>query len=181
MKLTAPNQRPGNSASAVKWAAAVLAAGLLGGCAPGDTGLQRDAARQLQARVLEVTQASSQNDPAAALKALEGLEAELEAAQAKGQITEERRRTITTVATAVRADLDDAIAAAEQAAAEEAERNRAAAEEAALAEAAQTPAPAPAPEAPAPQPAPEPAPQASRDKDDDEEGRGNGGKGNGND
>ena len=179
MKPTAPNQRPGNGASAVKWAAAVLVAGLVGGCAPGDAGLQRDAARQLQARVLEVTQASSQNDPAAALKALEGLEAELEAAQAKGQITEERRRTITTVATAVRADLDDAIAAAEQAAAEEAERNRAAAEEAALAEAAQTPAPAPAPEAPAPQPAPEP--QASRDKDDDEEGRGNGGKGNGND
>ena len=179
MKLPAPNQRPGKSASAVKWAAAAVVAGLLGGCAPGDTGLQRDAARQLQARVLEVTQASSQNDPAAALKALEGLEAELEAAQAKGQITEERRRTITTVATAVRADLDDAIAAAEQAAAEEAERNRAAAEEAALAEAAQTPAPAPAPEAPAPQPAPEP--QASRDKDDDEEGRGNGGKGNGND
>ena len=179
MKPTAPNQRPGNGASAVKWAAAVLVAGLVGGCAPGDAGLQRDAARQLQARVLEVTQASSQNDPAAALKALEGLEAELEAAQAKGQITEERRRTITTVATAVRADLDDAIAAAEQAAAEEAERNRAAAEEAVLAEAAQTPAPAPAPEAPAPQPAPEP--QASRDKDDDEEGRGNGGKGNGND
>jgi hypothetical protein len=181
MKLT-DQHRPGIGASAVKWAAAVLVAGLLGGCAPGDTGLQRDAARQLQARVLEVTQASSQNDPAAALKALEGLEAELEAAQAKGQITEERRRTITTVATAVRADLDDAIAAAEQAAAEEAERNRVAAEaaaaEAAAAKAAAAQTPAPVPE---PAPAPEPAPQDNRNNDDDDEGRGNGGKGNGND
>jgi outer membrane lipoprotein-sorting protein len=53
--------------------AALLAAGLLSGCATADAGLQREAARQLQARVLEVTQASSQNDPAAALQGLEGL------------------------------------------------------------------------------------------------------------
>ena len=52
-----------HGALTARWAAAMLAAGLLAGCGTGETGLQRDAAKQLQARVLEVTQASSQNDP----------------------------------------------------------------------------------------------------------------------
>src|SRR5690349_11746968 len=123
----------------------MLAAGLLAGCGTGETGLQRDAATQLQARVLEVTQASSQNDPATALRALEGLETELENAQSKGGISEERRRSITTIAAAVRADLTDAIANAnaEQAKARAAEEARQAAEQAAP----QSP---PAQEAPAP-------------------------------
>lgn len=82
--------------------AALLAAGLLSACAGPGSGLKREAAAQLQARVLEVTQASSQNDPATALKSLEGLEADLSALQEKGQLSEERRRSITTVATAVR-------------------------------------------------------------------------------
>jgi hypothetical protein len=151
--------------------AALLAAGLLSGCGTGDAGLQREAARQLQARVLEVTQASSQNDPAAALQALEGLEAELEAAQAEGRISEERRRTITTIATAIRADLNEAIAAEKAAADKAAEEERIAAEKAA-----ETPPPAaevPAP-APVPEPAPAPAPAAGNDDKKDNEGKGKG-------
>jgi hypothetical protein len=148
--------------------AAVLAAALLSGCATTEAGLEREAARQLQARVLEVTQASSENDPAAALRALEGLEAELEAAQSEGQISEERRRSITTIATAVRAELNGAIAAAEKAAANKAaEEARIAAEQAAAAT------PPPAAEAPAPAPGPE------AEKDDDK--KDNEGKGKGND
>jgi hypothetical protein len=148
--------------------AAVLAAALLSGCATTEAGLEREAARQLQARVLEVTQASSENDPAAALKALEGLEAELEAAQSEGQISEDRRRSITTIATAVRAKLNGAIAAAEKAAADKAaEEARIAAEQAAAAT------PPPAAEAPAPAPGPE------AEKDDDK--KDNEGKGKGND
>ena len=146
--------------------AAVLAAALLSGCATTEAGLEREAARQLQARVLEVTQASSENDPAAALKALEGLEAELEAAQSEGQISEDRRRSITTIATAVRAELNGAIAAAEKAAADKAaEEARIAAEQAAAAT------PPPAAEAPAPAPGPE----AEKDDDKkDNEGKGKG-------
>jgi hypothetical protein len=146
--------------------AAVLAAALLSGCATTEAGLEREAARQLQARVLEVTQASSENDPAAALRALEGLEAELEAAQSEGQISEERRRSITTIATAVRAELNGAIAAAEKAAADKAaEEARIAAEQAAAA----TPPP------PAEAPAPAPGPEAEKDDDKkDNEGKGKG-------
>jgi hypothetical protein len=148
--------------------AAVLAAALLGGCATTEAGLEREAARQLQARVLEVTQASSENDPAAALRALEGLEAELEAAQSEGQISEERRRSITTIATAVRADLNEAIAAAQKAAADKAaEEARIAAEQAAAA--------TPPPAAEVPAPAPGPAPEAEKDDDKkDNEGKGKG-------
>lgn len=131
--------RNGTSRLATGCAAALLAAGLVAGCGTGGSGLEQDAARQLQARVLEVTQASSQNDPTAALKALEGLETELAAAQLRGDISEERRRSITTIATAVRADLEDA---AELSAAKAAEE-KAAAEQSATT-------PSPTPEAPAP-------------------------------
>ena len=150
------------------FSAVLLTAGLLSGCGTADTGLHREAARQLQARVLEVTQASSQDNPAAALKALEGLEAELEAAQAEGRISEERRRSITTIATAVRADLDQAIAAAGKAAADKAAEEERIARESAAAQAT-----APAVETPAPAPAP--APEGSNSKRDNE------GKGKGND
>lgn len=132
-----------HGALTVRWSATLLAAGLLAGCGTGETGLQRDAARQLQARVLEVTQATSQNDPATALRALEGLESELEDAQSRGGISDERRRSITTIAAAVRADLTDAMAKTEQAKARAEEEARQAAEQAA----AQTP---PAQDAPAP-------------------------------
>jgi hypothetical protein len=126
----------------------VLAAGLLAGCGTNDAGLQRSAARELQARVLEVSEASSRNDPGAALKALENLEADLAAAQSKGQVSEERRQTITTIAAAVRADLNEAAAAAAKAAEDARIAEQAAAAQAsqkAAQDAASTPAPAQAP------------------------------------
>ncbi|WP_285244768.1 hypothetical protein [Pseudarthrobacter sp. fls2-241-R2A-127] len=131
---------------AVAGSAALLAAGLLGGCASPATGLQREAATQLQARVLEITQAASQDDPASALKALDGLESDLSAATTKGQVSPERSRSITTVASAVRADLNDAVAA-RQAAAKAAEDARIAAQQAAQNA-------SPTADAPAAQPAP---------------------------
>ena len=129
---------------AMAWTAAVLTAGLLAGCGTVDAGLQPSAARQLQARVLEVSEASSRNDPAAALKALENLEADLAAAQSKGQVSEERRQTITTIAAAVRADLNEAAKAAEDARIAE-EAAAAQASQKAAQDVANTPAPAPAP------------------------------------
>ncbi|UUL76069.1 hypothetical protein NG819_19215 [Pseudarthrobacter sp. Fe7] len=140
-------RRPATGRLLLACAAGLLAVALLNACAAPATGLQRGAATQLQARVLEVTQASSQNDPVSALKALEGLDADLSAAQAKGQVSEERRRSIMTVATAVRADLNEAVAA-QAAAAKAAEDARIAA-----GQAAQAPAPTSEP-APAPAPAP---------------------------
>lgn len=150
----------------VRWSATLLAAGLLAGCGTGETGLQRDAARQLQARVLEVTQATSQNDPATALRALEGLESELEDAQSRGGISDERRRSITTIAAAVRADLTDAMAKTEQAKARAEEEARQAAEQAA----AQTP---PAQEAPAPSTV-QPSGEDKGKKDNQGKGKGSG-------
>lgn len=145
--------------------AALLAVGLLAGCSGGETGIQRDTARQLQERVLEVTQASAKNDPAAALKALDSLDAELDAALAKGQISTERHQSVTTISDGVRADLqadldaaqkaaEDARMAGEKAAAEQAAAEKAAAEKAAAEKAAaETEDPAPvATESPAPDP-----------------------------
>ncbi|HYH77777.1 MAG TPA: hypothetical protein VD841_09790, partial [Arthrobacter sp.] len=79
------------------------------GCGPTDTGLQRGAASQLQQYVLTVTQAAAANDHAAALQALDGLEADLASAAGNGQVSEERRRTIMTSLAAVRADLTAAV------------------------------------------------------------------------
>lgn len=152
--------------------AALIAAGVLNACAAPGNGLQREAATQLQARVLEVTQASSQNNPESALQALAGLEADLAAAQAKGQVSEERRRSITTVATAVRADLNDAVAVQKAAAAKAAEDARNAAGQA-------TQAPSPTAEAPASQPAPAPAPAAPADQGNTSSNSGNANKNNG--
>ncbi len=155
-----------HGALTVRWSAAMLAAGLLAGCGTGETGLQRDAAKQLQARVLEVTQASSQDDPANALRALEGLESELENAQSTGGISDERRRSITTIAAAVRADLTDAIARTEQAKARAAEEARQAAEQAAS----QTP---PAQEGPTPSTV-QPSGEDKDEKDNQGKGKGSG-------
>ncbi|UKA67841.1 hypothetical protein LFT44_05325 [Arthrobacter sp. FW306-05-C] len=151
--------------------AALVAAGFLSACAAPGNGLQREAATQLQARVLEVTQASSQNNPESALQALAGLEADLSAAQAKGQVSEERRRSITTVATAVRADLNDILAAQKAAAAKAAEDARNAASQG-------TQAPSPTAEAPASQPAPAPAPAAPADQGNTSSNSGNANKNN---
>jgi len=155
----------------VACSAALMAAGFLSACAAPGSGLQREAATQLQARVLEVTQASSQNNPESALQALAGLEADLAAAQAKGQVSEERRRSITTVATAVRADLNDAVAAQKAAASKAAEDARTAAGQG-------TQAPSPTPEAPASQPPPAPAPAPAADQGTTSGNGGNAGKNN---
>ena len=152
---------------ATAWTAAVLTAGLLTGCGTRDASLQPGAARQLQARVLEVSEASSRNDHAAALQALQNLEADLTAAQSKGQVSEERQQTIATIAAAVRADLTEAAAAK---AAEEARI----AQEAAAAQASQAATQTPAP---APEPAPEPAPAEGKGDGDDKKGNEDKGKG----
>lgn len=131
-------------------AAAILLACSLAACGPANTGLQHDAARQLQERVLRVSQAAAGNDPAGGLAALDGLEADLAAAVGNGQVSEDRRRSIMTAAAAVRADLTEAKALADAAAAEAAK----AAEAAEAAEAATAAQKQAAAEAAAPEPAP---------------------------
>lgn len=150
----APKHR-GRSATAtancLTAAAAFLLAGSLAACGPAEPGLQHDAARQLQGRVLGVTQASANNDPAGGLAALDSLEADLASAAGTGQVSEERRRSITTAATAVRADLTAAKAVADAAAAKAAEDAAAAqrqAEAGTAADAAQKAATAPVSPAP---------------------------------
>ncbi len=146
-------------------AAAMMLGASLAGCGPAETGLQPDTARLFQEKVLGVSEAAAANDHAAALTALESLEADVVSAAGRGQVSEDRRRTITTSITAVKADLAAAIQAATDAAAAkareeaaaaaaaEAEKARAEAEAEAAAKAAQEqvsvvppPAPAPAPE-----------------------------------
>lgn len=112
-------------------AAAILFAAALAGCAPADSGLQRDAARMFQEKVLDVSRAAADNDHAGAMRTLDSLETDLAAAATNGQVSEDRRRTIITAIAAVRADLMSAAAAAD-AAAKAAEAK--AAEEAAAAE-----------------------------------------------
>ncbi|MBT2538873.1 hypothetical protein [Arthrobacter sp. ISL-69] len=136
-------------------ATALALAVSLAGCGPAETGLQRDAARQLQERVLGVSQAAAANDHITALQALDSLEAELALASSDGRVSEERRQRILTIITAVRADLRVAIEAAataaaaksagEEAASAEAEKAKAEAEAAGkTAQESRAPAPLPA-------------------------------------
>lgn len=159
-------------------ALALVLAASLAGCGAAETGLQRDAARQLQVGVLGVSQAAAANDHAAALLALDRLETGLASAVSDGQVSEERRRTIMTVIRAVRADLTAAVEATEAAvaakAAEEAAAAAAAAEKAKGDAAAEAAAKAvqenAAPGVPVPVPAQEPAPGQGKDN----EGKGKG-------
>lgn len=96
--------------------AGVLAAVLAGcGVAPD---LKHDAAQQLQARVLTVSQSAAGNDPAGALRTLDELVTQLDASAANGDVSFKRHQTIMSAITAVRADLTAAQAAAAAAAAE---------------------------------------------------------------
>jgi hypothetical protein len=104
---------PGIRASAAL-AGCLLAAGLAG-CAGPAPELEGNAAAQLQQRVLAVTSAAAGSDPATALKSLNGLASELDAAAAAGQVSFRRHQSITVAINAVRADLT---AAAKKAAAE---------------------------------------------------------------
>jgi hypothetical protein len=135
-------------------AAALLLAGSLAACGPADSGLKQDTAAQLQQRVLSVSQAAAGNDPAGALNELTALEADLAAATSNGSVSDARRRSITTAVAAVRADLNDVIAAAAAAAGDAAAAQRQAEAGAAAATAsAEANNVAPAPVAPAPAPA----------------------------
>ncbi|MET3141771.1 MULTISPECIES: hypothetical protein [unclassified Arthrobacter] len=148
-------------------AVTVMLAAALAGCGPADTGLQRDTAQKLQELVLGVSQAAAAADHAAALKTLDSLETDVASAAGSGRVSEERRRSIVTSITAVRADLKAAAEAATEAAAAAAKAADEAA--AAAAEAAKTKADAeaaaqaaqeytaPVVPVPAPAPAPEPA------------------------
>ena len=134
-------------------ASATLAMGLLafglvacGGTAPE---LEIAAASQLQQRVLAVTKAAAGNDPAKALKSLEQLSSELDAAAAAGQVSFKRHQSITVAIDSVRTGLASAQAAK------------------------QSPPPVTAPVVVAPAPAPTPVPDAG------EKGRESSGKGNG--
>ena len=130
------------------FAAALILAATLAGCAAQDAGLQRETARQFQERVQNVSQAAADKDHAAALTALERLESDLSAASTTGQLSEDRRRTIMTAVAAVRADLTAADAQAKAAAdaAERAQVDADAAEKAAQETSVPVvPAPAPAP------------------------------------
>ena len=154
-------------------ASATLAMGLLafglvacGGTAPE---LETDAASQLQQRVLAVTKAAAGNDPAKALKSLEQLSSELDAAAAAGQVSFKRHQSITVAIDSVRTGLASAQAAKKSAAAAAA---KAAAAKAAADAVKQSPSPVTAPVVVAPAPAPTPVPDAG------EKGRESSGKGN---
>jgi hypothetical protein len=134
-------------------AAALLLAGALAACGPADSGLKQDTAAQLQQRVLKVSQAAAGNDPTGALDELTALEADLAAATGDGSVSDDRRRSIVTAVAAVRADLNDVLAAeaaAARTAEEAAAAQRQAEADAAAANAANNAAPAPVAPAPAP-------------------------------
>jgi septal ring factor EnvC (AmiA/AmiB activator) len=128
----------------------MLAAGLAG-CAGAAPELESTASAQLQQRVLEITKSAAGSNPAAALKSLDRLTSELDAAAAAGQVSFKRHRSITAAIDSVRADLT-AAQAAKKAAADAAARAAAAK---ATASAEPSPAAKPAVVVPAPAPAPE--------------------------
>ena len=119
-------------------------AGALAACGSPAPELDRNAATQLQAQVLSVSQAAAAHDPAGSLKLLDGLLTRLDAAAANGEVSFKRHQSIKAAIDAVRADLAAqqaaaaaARAAAEHAAAEKAAAAKAAAEKAAAAQKAQ--------------------------------------------
>lgn len=151
-------------------AATVMLAASLAGCGPAGTGLQRDTAQKLQELVLGVSQAAAATDYTAALKSLDSLETDVTSAAGSGQVSEERRRSIMTSISAVRADLKAAAEAAaaaakaaDEAAAAAAEAAKTKADAEAAAQAAQEYT-APVVPAPVPAPAPEPAKGAGKGK-----------------
>ena len=96
------NNRRGRLTGAVLGMALVTAS--LGGCAA-TPDLDRNAARQLQSRVLAVTGAAAANDPAASLKHLDALVLDLDEAAARGDVSFKRHQSISKSVDAVRADL----------------------------------------------------------------------------
>lgn len=86
-------------------ATVVVVALALSGCAS-TAALTDTAASQLQQDVLAVTTAAKDGDVTGALAALDEASAELEAAYARGDVTEERHALITAAIAAVRAKLE---------------------------------------------------------------------------
>jgi hypothetical protein len=148
-------------------------AAALAGCGGAAPELGTDAAAKLQERVLEVTRSAAGSNPAAALKSLARLSAELDAAAAAGQVSFKRHRSISAAINSVRADLTAAQAA----------KNAAAQAAAAKATAAPKPSPTSAPAAVVPVPVPVPAPAPANSGRQDNSGKGssegNGDKGSG--
>lgn len=139
--------RPGITALAIA-IAGILS---LGSCAPtSDYG--SEAALALQSRVLTVTESSAAGDYVGALTRLDELEVSLRDAFARGEVTQERFDSILAAITLVRADLEAAIAAKQ--------------------DAEQTPAPAPAPA---------PGPPNGGNGNGNENGKNENGNGNGKD
>ncbi|BCW66124.1 hypothetical protein NicSoilB4_08870 [Arthrobacter sp. NicSoilB4] len=122
--------------------AAVLSTGALAGCAPAPE-LDRGAARELQSKVLAVTEAAAANDPAASLKQLDELVLKLDEAAARGEVSFKRHQSIRKSVDSVRGDLTARQAEAEAARVAAAEAARVAAEKEAAAQAAAAAAAAP--------------------------------------
>lgn len=160
-------------------AALLLAAGLLAaplaGCAsepPPELGTE--AAKELQSRVLAVTEAAAAADTPAALQMLDELVTRLDGAAARGEVSFQRHQSIGAAVAAVRTELNDRQAAADAAAkaAADAAAQAAAADAAAKAAAAEAAAKAAADEAAAKAPAPPPAPAPGKqDKQDKSKGK----------
>ncbi|KQN84985.1 hypothetical protein [Arthrobacter sp. Leaf69] len=160
----------GRNSRRLRLAGAVLGMALvtatLGGCAAAPD-LDRNAARQLQSKVLALTGAAAANDPAASLKHLDAFVLELDEAAARGDVSFKRHQSISKSVDAVRADLkarqaeaarvaaeQKAKAAADKAAADKAAADKAQAEKAAAQAAAAQAAAAAAAPPPAVAPAP---------------------------
>jgi hypothetical protein len=149
----------------------MLAAGLAG-CASAAPELETNAAAKFQQQVLEVTKSAAGGNHAAALKSLDRLSSELDAAAAAGQVSFKRHRSITAAINSVRADLT-AAQAAKKAAADAAARAAAAKPTAASKP---PPTTAPVVVVPAPAPAPVPAPANSGRQDNSGKGSSEGNK-----
>ena len=147
----------------------MLAAGLAG-CAGAAPELETNAAAKLQQQVLEVTRSAAGSNPAAALKSLDRLTSELDAAAAAGQVSFKRHRSITAAINSVRADLTAAQSA------KKATADAAARAAAAKATAAPKPSPTTAPAVVVPAPAPVPAPANSGRQDNSGKGSSEGNK-----
>jgi hypothetical protein len=154
-------------------ASATLAIGLLAfglvACGGTEPELETVAASQLQQHVLAVTKAAAGNDPGKALKSLDQLSSELDAAAAAGQVSFKRHQSITVAIDSVRTGLTSAQAAKKSAAAAAA---KAAAAKVA-ADAAKQSSPVTAPVAVPPAPAPTPVHDAG-DKGRESSNKGNG-------
>lgn len=144
-------------------AAACLTLAALSGCAAAPGDLDPQTGRELQARVLAVSTAAANADPAVGLRTLDELVDHLTRAAADGEVSFKRHQSIMKAVGAVRADLQAAMAAKAAASKAAADKAAAAAEKVAAAEAAET-APAqdtavrPAPVIQPPLPPPSPAP-----------------------